>query len=118
MSQLDDNVCGLAATGDLAGLAARLKTEPDVAKWRNASGETLLHIAVRQWPKLANGANIARLLLEAGTDVNAFDDDGQTPLHGATGDLELTRVLLEAGARGDVYAVDHLNMSPAEICLY
>ena len=118
MATLDDSACRLAAAGDLDGLAKRLRAEPDVVRRRNAGGETLLHIAARQWPKLENGADIARLLLQAGADVNAADNDGQCPLHGATGDLELTRVLLEAGARGDVYAADHMNMSPAEICLY
>jgi len=38
------------------------------------------------------------LLLEAGADPNAKTDTSVVPLHGATGDPEVTRLLLDAGA--------------------
>ena len=42
---------------------------------RDESGKTLLHYAV-QW----NHASVLKLLLAAGADVNAMDNDGHTPL--------------------------------------
>jgi ankyrin repeat protein len=41
-----------------------------------------------------------KLCLERGVDVNAFNDNGDTALHGATGDA-LIRFLVEKGARVD-----------------
>jgi hypothetical protein len=45
-------------------------------------------------------ARIARILLEAGADPEAIDDMGRTALHAAViaGDIDRTRLLLEAGA--------------------
>lgn len=118
MPELDDQTIELAATGRLEDLKTRLEKDPGLAHRTNAGGETLLHIAARQWPKLANGAKIARVLLDAGADVNAGDRDGMRPITGATGDIELTRALLEAGAKTAIYSEGHMNMSPAEVCLY
>ena len=46
------------------------------------------------------GFDIARLLIEAGADVNAAHQAGFTPLHAAamTGQLELAKLLLDRGA--------------------
>ena len=118
MAELDDATIQLAATGQLAALKSRLAADPGLAQQRGPGAETLLHIAVRQWPKLENGAAVARALLDAGADVNAADDDGLRPIQGATGDRALTRVLLDAGAETGVYAENHMNMSPIEVCLY
>lgn len=48
----------------------------------------------------ANRHAIVRALLQAGADVNAADQEGETTLHKATqlGDVEMVRLLLTAGA--------------------
>ncbi|KAK0622183.1 Delta-latroinsectotoxin-Lt1a [Lasiodiplodia hormozganensis] len=50
---------------------------------------------------LANDAEMTRLLLEKGANVNEVFDDIWTPLHGAFKSAEVTRLLLEAGADVD-----------------
>ena len=118
MAELDAATIDLAASGKLDALKQRLAATPDIARQRGPGAETLLHVAARQWPKLVNGAQIASALLDAGADVNGQDESGLRPIQGATGDLDLTRVLLEAGADTTVYAQNHMNMSPIEVCLY
>lgn len=118
MTRLDRKTETLAEKGDLDGLRVALADNPTLATATNDGDETLLHIMVRQWPKHENGADIAVFLLACGADVNAREDLGMTPLQGATGDIELTQVLLDAGAITDTYSVPHLNMSPAEVCLF
>jgi hypothetical protein len=56
-------------------------------------------------------ADVARLLLEHGADVNARDDLGDTPLHEAAhGHVDVVRLLLEHGA--DVNARDKNGQTP------
>ena len=47
-----------------------------------------------------DSVEIVRILVEAGADVNAKDDDGRSMLYWATiGDnLEVTQILVDAGA--------------------
>ncbi len=118
MADLEDEIIEFASAGRLDALRAQLDERPDLARLTGPGGETLLHIVARQWPKLPNGADIARALIAAGADVNARDESGLRALQGATGDIELTRVLLDAGAETAVYAESHMYMSPAEVCLY
>jgi ankyrin repeat protein len=58
--------------------------------------EPILHEAVR-----SGSAELVNLFLEAGAEVNAANDIGETPLHLAAQDdknLELVRVLIQSGA--------------------
>ncbi len=118
MAKLGDEVIALATAGRLDELRQRLDDDPEIARRRGPGAETLLHVVARQWPKLAAGPEIARALIAAGANVNAADADGLRPIQGATGDPALTGVLLDAGADTRVYAENHMNMSPIEVCLY
>ena len=60
------------------------------------SGITLLHTASR-----AGNLQLIQLLIQGGADVNAVDEDGETPLHGAVavkGNYDTARLLIENGA--------------------
>jgi len=66
---------------------------------RDVEGDTPLHVMV--WREDLYGAKI---LMEAGADVNAVGDMGETPLHVALTkeNEELTEVLLKSGANPDI----------------
>lgn len=65
---------------------------------RSSEGDTALHVMA--WRRDLEGA---RILIDAGADINAAGDMDQTPLHVAImqGDIEMVRLLLSAGARTD-----------------
>ncbi len=58
---------------------------------------------------------VARLLVEAGADVNICDDNGWTPLHWAAkaGDMEL--IIAVAEADGDLLAPDRNGNTPMDV---
>ena len=73
-----------------------LKVGKASARDVNKFGITALHIAC----KTRNLALVC-LLIQAGGDVNAHDEDGETPLHGALAtkhNYDIARVLIQSGA--------------------
>jgi len=99
-------------TGDVDTLRALLAGRPGLAAARlggQAGTRTPLHV-VTDWPGyFPNGPAVARLLIEAGADVDAgaeADGSGETPLHwtASSDDVDVARVLIDAGA--DVEAPD------------
>ncbi|XP_067010313.2 ankyrin-3 [Anabrus simplex] len=77
---------------------------------RTASGETLLHEAVRK-----GFVNCVRVLLDTGADVRVPDRRNLTPLHKAAeyGFTDVLLVLLEAG--GDVNCRTHCGVTPLHL---
>lgn len=75
------------------------------------TGRTLLHLAA-----LELQPECARLLLEAGHEVNARDNDGETPLITAVheGSLEIVKLLLSYDA--DVRILDNQKRTAMSIC--
>jgi len=63
----------------------------------------------------ANNADITKILLEAGAEVNVMQTSGITPLHSAAhhGNIEILILLLEAGA--DTSVTTEGGKTPAEI---
>jgi ankyrin repeat protein len=94
-------------SGDVPALADLLAAEPDLAVTM-VRGRTPLHV-VTDWPGyFPNGPQVARLLIDAGAQVDArgADGTGETPLHWAASsdDADVARVLIDAGA--DIEAAD------------
>lgn len=75
---------------------------------RAADGDTPLHTVVRQCNLYG-----AKLLIEAGADLNTPGNQGETPLHAAIFEQNeaLVRLLLEAGA--DASLVNGRDQTPA-----
>ena len=55
-------------------------------------------------------AELIRILIEAGADVNAVNSAQQSPLHEASKNPVVVPVLLEAGAKANI--LDNINRSP------
>ena len=86
----------LTKDGDTEGIktlfSARLATPKDTT----AYGTTLLHVASR-----TRNVELIRLLIQEGADVNALNQDGQSPLHEALAledNYDIARLLIENGA--------------------
>ena len=84
-----------------------LPHKPDLEA-RTSDGWTALHEAV------VHGAELTRLLLQAGANVNASTELGYTPLHRAAvkGQRDVVALLVQHGA--DVYAKDAMGQSARE----
>jgi ankyrin len=100
----------LAALGRDDELRARLKKEPlkkELPRGKGPVRPTLLHVATS-----FGQFTTARVLIEAGADVNAVGPVGKTPLHlaAAFGPGATVRALIEAGA--DVNATAALDETP------
>jgi ankyrin repeat protein len=92
--------------GDHEAVQRLVEENPAVATSRLggvAKGRTALH-AVADWPGyFPNGPRIARMLIDAGANVNdrgTDDEDGETPLHWAASsdDVDVAAVLIDGGA--------------------
>jgi ankyrin repeat protein len=71
-----ETILTAAAKGDAAAVQTELSREPALARASNDTGDTALHQAAR------NGhADVVRLLLDAGADVDAVRGDGYRPIH-------------------------------------
>ena len=83
-------------------------SDPNIPS-RNGYNVYPIHSAVA-----ANYTIIAKMLLEAGADINVVQMSGSTPLHSAAhnGNIELLIVLLEAGAKVDAKMED--GKTPAD----
>ncbi|HYI96379.1 MAG TPA: ankyrin repeat domain-containing protein [Bryobacteraceae bacterium] len=93
---------------DRAGFESLLRENPKLANERGTNGNTLLNLAVSLAgkPDWKAGVSAIQLLLAAGSDVNAANDRGWTPLHAAAyaNKPEIAAILLVNGAVPDAEA--------------
>jgi len=108
------DACALAVLGRTDELAASIAADPAKAHARDAGGHTPLHLAA--W----NGqAATVALLLDAGAEIDARNGRGETPLALAAvyenedGMAEVIDLLLERGARADVFTAVRLPLVAA-----
>ncbi len=64
--------------GDSAVVEQYLKQYPEIATQRDSTGNTMLHHAA-----MGGQVGIAKMLLDAGADINAYNRDDLTPLGAA-----------------------------------
>ena len=94
-----------------AALFEAAESGPVVLQIANATGPTTPPQADRKTPELP-WVTVVRLLLDAGANLEARDQEGETPLSRAAsfGQTETFQLLLEKGARIDVR--DKRGMTP------
>lgn len=82
--------------GSLDGVQRLINAGRATARDTTIKGTTLLHLA-----SLNSNLPLIKLLIQEGGDVNAQEEDGETPLHWAMergGNYEVARLLIENGA--------------------
>jgi len=99
-----------ALEGDIAGIKRHIASGADLDSLDPMGGNTPL-----QWSIMYGRLEAARLLVEAGVDINAESRDGSTALHTSAyfGPIELVKLLLEHGA--DTHVPDQYYQTPLDI---
>jgi tankyrase len=102
-------VVAAATGGDLAVVQEAVQKDPALITYKEWDSATLLHDAVGH-----NQLDMAKYLLDKGSDVNAVTTDGLTPLHMAAqnGNIGMTKLLVQWGAK--INALDAKGWTPLD----
>lgn len=93
----EENFFDTVKSGDVQALGALLRDSPELITSVDGVGKTGLH-----WAAEVNQAEAARLLIDAGADIEATTSWGATPLEWAAtlGSVQVADLLLDRGASG------------------
>ncbi|NIA01610.1 MAG: hypothetical protein GWO83_00515 [Bacteroidia bacterium] len=99
-----------AKTGRLDRVRELTSVDPELLEVVDEAGYTAL-----RWAAIRGHREVARLLVEAGSDPNSVGDDGGTSLHGAAhhDDMDMMAALLEAG--GDITLRNRWGRTPLHV---
>jgi ankyrin repeat protein len=97
---------GDAGNGNLNAIKKYIEKGGDVNKRHKNNGRTILSYAVTSGNK-----ELVEYLITEGANVNAGEDEWDTPLHYAAreNDLEIVKLLLSSGANPNVFAENYEN---------
>ncbi|MGB5552954.1 MAG: ankyrin repeat domain-containing protein, partial [Thermoanaerobaculia bacterium] len=99
-----------AKAGRIDLVRALTSADPDLLQVEDESGYTAL-----RWAAIRGNGNVARFLVEAGSDPNSIGADGGTSLHGAAhhDDAQMMAALLAAG--GDIKTQNRWGRTPLHV---
>ena len=108
MPDSSEQLFAAAAAGDADQVRAILEQSPELRDVTDAVGKNALHLAAE-----FDNVDVARLMLELGSPLDAETDWGATPLQwaGTLGSTNVGRLLLDAGAVPTLY--DAAGLGPA-----
>ncbi|GFE54249.1 ankyrin repeat-containing protein [Babesia ovis] len=101
----DDGLFSLVVSGDVPMIESLLEDKPELVNVRSPEGLTALHLAADR-----GHIKVVKCLLKYGADMNAVDDNNDTPLlvAAAAGNRPVVDLLLRGGADGSVRNIDNL----------
>lgn len=111
-SALSAEIHTAVESGDLTQIQSLIDSDTGCLELKNEHGLNPLNLA-----SYLGKAEIVKLLLDAGADINAGDFENSQPLHNAavSGNVDTLRVLLEH--KGNIDARDDYQMTPLHFAL-
>ncbi|ORM39484.1 Acyl-CoA-binding domain-containing protein 6 [Babesia sp. Xinjiang] len=99
----EDNLFSLVIDNQVGLVEELLKAEPSMVNLRSPEGLTALHLAADR-----GHVEVVKTLLRYGADINAVDDNNDTPLlaAAAAGNRKVVDLLLRGGADGTLRYLD------------